>query len=465
MARTQTLSRRRLLKQAGAAAGGAAFAVSSSGVFGQAPSVVTRRRFKAWISRGNGPGRTTLHDVTLRPIGGRQVVVRTEATNLCYSNVPAVLGLQPPPAAAAAPPSALAIGSGMRQMNEMAVIQGHGGIGVVEAVGPEVRRVQVGDRVCVSGTPHCGACYRCLRGRSDMCQFLSAIGADDLVAVAELADGTPVYENSHIGGLAEVMVTFEEWVVPIFTQASAADLGMVCGCVGVAGLGATTTPGFVMVEPASTVAVVGCGPLGLSAVQGARIAGASVIIAIDPIRVRREVALRVGATHALDPNVEGSGLVQRVRALAAWPTDRLWAGGRNPGGRRPGAGADVVIEAAGADHVAPKLERGPDPTGVQAVQQAYQMCALGGHLVTTSLVRGNITLPGTLFTIGGVTHHAGQAGGASPMRDIPRYVRLLDEGQFDAKALATTVVPLERMLGAYEDVAYRTTVTAIMLGA
>jgi S-(hydroxymethyl)glutathione dehydrogenase/alcohol dehydrogenase len=457
------LSRRGLLKQAGAVVGGAALISPSAVPSAQAPTVITRRRFKAWISRGVGPGRTTLQDVTLRPISGRQVVVRTEATNLCYSNVPPVLGLQPPAATAAAAPSALAIASGMRQMNDLAVIQGHGGVGVVEAVGPEVRRVQVGDRVCVSGTPHCGACYRCLRGRADMCQFLSAIGADDLVAVADLSDGTPVYENSHIGGLAELMVTFEEWVVPIFTNASAADLGMVCGCVSVAGLGATTTPGFVMVEPASTVAVVGCGPLGLSAVQGARIAGASTIIAIDPIRVRRELALKIGATHALDPNVEGSNLVQRVRALSTWPTDRLWAGGRNPAGRRPGAGADVVVEAAGADQVAPKLEAGPDPTGVQAVQQAYQMCALGGHLVTTSLVRGNITLPGTLFTIGGVTHHGGQAGGANPMRDIPRYVKLLEQGQYDAKSMATTVVPLERMLGAYEEVAYRTTITAIMV--
>jgi S-(hydroxymethyl)glutathione dehydrogenase/alcohol dehydrogenase len=457
------LSRRGLLKQAGAVVGGAALISPSVVPSAQAPTVITRRRFKAWISRGVGPGRTTLQDVTLRPISGRQVVVRTEATNLCYSNVPPVLGLQPPAATAAAAPSALAIASGMRQMNDLAVIQGHGGVGVVEAVGPEVRRVQVGDRVCVSGTPHCGACYRCLRGRADMCQFLSAIGADDLVAVADLSDGTPVYENSHIGGLAELMVTFEEWVVPIFTNASAADLGMVCGCVSVAGLGATTTPGFVMVEPASTVAVVGCGPLGLSAVQGARIAGASTIIAIDPIRVRRELALKIGATHALDPNVEGSNLVQRVRALSTWPTDRLWAGGRNPAGRRPGAGADVVVEAAGADQVAPKLEAGPDPTGVQAVQQAYQMCALGGHLVTTSLVRGNITLPGTLFTIGGVTHHGGQAGGANPMRDIPRYVKLLEQGQYDAKSMATTVVPLERMLGAYEEVAYRTTITAIMV--
>ena len=75
-------------------------------------------------------------------------------------------------------------------MNGLAVIQGHGGVGVVEAVGPEVRRAGVGDRVCVSGTPQCGSCYQCLRGRADVCQFLSRIGADDLVAVAETRDGT-----------------------------------------------------------------------------------------------------------------------------------------------------------------------------------------------------------------------------------------------------------------------------------
>ena len=457
----QKMSRRKLLT--GVAAGGAALLGGAAVAPAQAPTVVTGRRFKAWISRGNGAGRTTLHDVTLRPIGGRQVVVRTEATNLCYSNVPAVLGFQPVPSAGAAP-SPLAIGSGKRQMNQMAVIQGHGGIGIVEAVGPEVRRVRAGDRVLVSGTPQCGACYHCLRGRADMCQFLSAIGADDLVPVADMSDGTPVFENSHIGGLAELMVTFEEWVVPVFTKASAVDLGMVLSCVSIAGLGAALSPSLAPVEAGSTVAVVGCGPLGLSAVQAARIAGASTIIAIDPIHVRRDLARKVGATHVLDPHAEGNALVERVRALAAWPTDRLWSGGRNPAGRRPGAGADFVIEAAGADNAPPKLERSPDPTGVLAVQQAYQMCALGGHLTTTSLVRGNISIPGTQFTIGGVTHHPGQAGGASPMRDVPKFVRLLDEGQYNAKALATTVVPLEGMPGAYEEVAYRTTITAIMTG-
>jgi len=229
-----------------------------------------------------------------------------------------------------------------------------------------------------------------------------------------------------------------------------------------AGLGATTAHALAVIEPASSVAVVGCGPLGLSAVQGARIAGASTIIAIDPIGARRDAAKKVGATHVLDPNVEGDGLVARVRALTSGPTDRLWSGGRNPTGRRPGAGADFVIEAAGLEHVPPRLEHGPDPTGLLPMQQAYQMCGLGGQLITTSIIRGDLVLPGNLFAIGGVTHHGGQAGGCSPMRDIPRFVELLEKSQFDAKTLATTVVPLERMLEAYEEVAYRTTITAIM---
>src|SRR4029453_18735222 len=103
----------------------------------------------------------------------------------------------------------------------------------------------------------------------------------DLVAVGDLRDGTPVYSNSHIGGLAELMITFEEWVVPIVTKAAAVDVGMVCSCVSVAGLGATTSQALALVEPGSIVAVVGCGPLGLSAAQGARIRGACTIIDLD----------------------------------------------------------------------------------------------------------------------------------------------------------------------------------------
>ena len=176
-------TRRDLLKAGIAAAGGPAVQPRASAQ-SNAAAVATKRRFRGWVSRGSGPGRTTLQDLTLRPISGRQVVVRTEATNLCYSNVGAVLGIQPsappppPGATPAGPPRpAAAAPAGFGRLSEMALIQGHGGVGFVEAVGPDVRRVQVGDRVCVSGTPQCGACYQCLRGRADMCQFL---GRQDL---------------------------------------------------------------------------------------------------------------------------------------------------------------------------------------------------------------------------------------------------------------------------------------------
>jgi len=457
-------SRRGLLKRSiAAAAGGAAIAAQSGVLLAQARNAAPRRKFRGWISRGTGPGRTSLQELTLRPISGRQVVVRTEATNLCYSNATDVLGL-PPMNFGPANTRPQPVPPAFQALAKLALIQGHGGVGVVEAVGPEVRRVQVGDRVCVSGTPQCGSCYQCLRGRADMCQFLGRQGPNDLVPIGDMRDGTPVFANSHIGGLAELMVTFEEWVVPVFSKAPAAQLGMVCSCVSVAGLGCTTSQVLALVEPGSIVAVVGCGPVGLSAIQGARISGASRIIAIEPIRVRRELALKVGATHVLDPNVEGDKLVEKVRELASGPGTRLWAGGRDLAGILAGAGPDLVVEAVGADRAKPKLESGPDPTGILPMRQAYEMCAPGGHVITTSLPYGNISLPAVMFSIGGRTHHSGQAGGANPMRDIPRFVEMLDRGQYDASSLATTVVPIERMIEAYQEVVDRTTVTAIMTG-
>src|SRR5688500_2141688 len=124
MSKKRTLSRRSLLRDsAAAAAGGAALLAQAGTAFGPAAAAVTQRRFKAWISRGEGPGRTTLQEATLRPIAGRQVLVRTEATNLCYTLVPAVLGLAAPaaPAAQAAPAAgALTAPPSGRRINDMA---------------------------------------------------------------------------------------------------------------------------------------------------------------------------------------------------------------------------------------------------------------------------------------------------------------------------------------------------------
>jgi alcohol dehydrogenase len=90
------------------------------------------------------------------------------------------------------------------------------------------------------------------------------------------------------------------------------------------------------------------------------------------------------------------------------------------------------------------------------------MTCPGGALVTTGLARGNIEFPAGMFAIGGRSHHAGQAGGCSPLRDIPRFVSLMESGRFDAGAMIGAVVPLENMLEAYEDVAYRTSLFSIM---
>ncbi|HTW75229.1 MAG TPA: alcohol dehydrogenase catalytic domain-containing protein [Steroidobacteraceae bacterium] len=461
----QKLSRRDVLA-AGIAATGSVLAATQAGAV-PAPALLSAqpsiagRKFRAWVSQGEGAERTRLETLTLLPISGRQVAVRTQAASLCYTVSSDVLGLPRGDFGAADTAHPLHVPpptESYERFRRMALIQGHGGVGIVEAIGPEVRRVRVGDRVCVSGTPQCGSCYQCLRGRADMCQFLGHQGPSDLVALATRDDGTPVYANSHIGGLSEMMVTFEEWVVPVHSEAPSHLLSMVCSCTSVAGLGSTVSQTLATIGPSCSVAVVGCGPLGLTAVQGARIAGASIIIAIDPIRVRREVARKVGATHVLDPNAEGANLLKTIRDITKGGTDYLWGGGKNWTGF--GSGPDFVVEAAGANRAKPMLEDGPDPTGLLPMQQAYLMCAPGGNIVTNSLPVGNISLPVGTFALGGRSQHAGQAGGMNPMRDIPRFVALLDSGQFDAKSLATTVVPLEGMIDAYREVLYRTTIQA-----
>src|SRR5207249_4828660 len=155
-----------------------------------------------------------------------------------------------------------------------------------------VRRVQVGDRVIVNVLPHCGQCYGCLRGRRCM-----AFNAG--VPFADTEDGTPVIGSLNVGGMAELMVPYEESVVPVFTSVPPAQLSLL-HCVSGCGLGMTTTMG---VFRGSDVAVFGAGPVGLSSMQGARILGAKQIIAVEPIKVRRDLALKLGATTALDPNV------------------------------------------------------------------------------------------------------------------------------------------------------------------
>jgi len=444
------ISRRSALQRGAAALGGAVAAqtVSTSAQTGN----VGGKRFRGWVQRAGDPDKGSLQPLTLLPIGGRQVVVRNQATQCCYSNCSRMLGTADPSGAGGTIPKGTLL------------VHGHGGVGIVEAIGPDVKRVQVGDRVIVGVTPECGQCYQCLRGRADRCQVLfgGIFGGvptpSEVFAFATTASGERVVGATNIGGHGEYMVTTEEWCAPVVTNVPAAELAML-HCVGGTGLGMTMT--LHPVQPGDDVAVFGCGPIGLSAVQGARIQGAGRIIAVDPVRVRRDAALKLGATEALDPAAEGDNLLERIRALCQGADPRIYTGARSRAGNN--RGPDIVVEAVGGERFKPRVEPSPDPTGITPLQQAYNVCAPGGHVMTCGINQtGNVSFPAGNWSNGGKTQHSSQYGGTHLFRDMPRYTRLIERGLYDAKALVSATYPAERTTEAYQAVADRTVIAAVI---
>jgi S-(hydroxymethyl)glutathione dehydrogenase/alcohol dehydrogenase len=315
--------------------------------------------------------------------------------------------------------------------------------------------VQPGDRVIVGVTSYCGVCYMCLRGRADQCQFTFAIAA--FPPFAERADGTPVGAQLGIGGLSELNVVLEEYTCPVFTDLPAPELSLL-GDTAATGIAAAMC--LFQVEPGSNVVVLGAGAVGNSAIQGARVMGAGQIIAVEPIRHRRERALQAGATTVLDPTAEGDGLVERIREMCKGPTDRLYAGGRGwATSARQGdnRGADFTLEAVGRCGDRPAVEQPPDPTGILPMQQAWQLTRRGGSLVYLGFGQlGTVSYPATAFANNGRNVFAGQQGGLNMMRDLPRFVRMMERGQLDLKSLVTSTWTLDRVRGALQVLSDRT---------
>lgn len=325
----------------------------------------------------------------LRPItpGPRDVVIAVGASGICHTDLSVRDGL-------------------FKGMVDPPMIGGHEGAGRVVEVGDQVSRVAVGDRVITAFRPACGTCYYCNHGKSHLCD---AHGRFLKTARASRDDGTEVVAMSGIGTFSDLLTCDESSVVRVQTDLPDAYLALL-GCGMTTGVGAALFTADV--KPGSTVVIVGLGGVGQSVVQGAAVAGASRIIAIDPVPAKRDTALGLGATEVIDP-AAGSP-EEQVRELT--------------GGR----GVDYAFDVVGLPDV---------------VASSYKMVGKGGMLVlvgygpmTTQLTFPAFDLQSQEKTVKGCV-----AGSAQVRRDFQLFVDLIERGRLDTGALVSSEVHLNEI--------------------
>lgn len=386
----------------------------------------TPRTFQGWVRYDDKFEMKTLR---LNPIRPKDVVIRNLAAQACYTIVTNVSEL---PNQAVRPRS-----------------PGHGAMGIVEEVGPLVTRVKPGDKVVTPVLPSCGTCYSCLRGEWWCCGHKNDIdfAHPDNPPFAEMEDGRSVWQD-HTGGFAELAVNDESWVVPV-NESTLSD-------VELASLACVPGPGWAFgllgmrIEIASSVVVLGAGPLGLSIIQSAKMAGARLIIAVERIPHRLEAAKAAGAHVVLNSDEVGmDNLVGKVRELCRPTTDNMYAGGKPYEGFYDGNGADHVFEAAGITFGDPTTGSPDDRTGAHFITLGPKMTRRGGTFVATGVVAPTNDpkvwgpAPGP-FDYHGKRYLSAAYGGANVLRDIPRLANLIENGYLDAKALCDPILPFER---------------------
>jgi S-(hydroxymethyl)glutathione dehydrogenase/alcohol dehydrogenase len=325
----------------------------------------------------------TVEDVTPVDPGPGDVVVRITASGVCHSDLHVINGALPMP-----PPGIL----------------GHEGTGIVEAVGPEVKGLQVGDRVIGSFIPACGTCWHCLHDESHLCENTYAVMGSPR---ATRHDGTPLMTMTGLGTFADMMTCAEMSLVKIETDLPDEQLALI-GCGFTTGVGAALNTAHV--QPGDTVAVIGCGGVGQSVIQGAKVAGAARVIAVDPVALKRETALQLGATDAVDPNEADP--VEQVKALT--------------GGR----GVDFAFEVIGTP---------------ATVAQAFDMARNGGAAVAVGVSRfdESITVPSFPLVLGEKRLLGCVYGSAQVRRDFPRLVDLVEHGRLDLQHMVSRTMPLD----------------------
>lgn len=308
------------------------------------------------------------------------VLIRMAASGLCHTDLEVIEGQLSYP---------------------LPIVLGHEGCGTVERIGSAVTLAKPGDKVVCSWNPSCGHCFYCDRDQPILCEpFTRHQPQGHLLDGGSrlTVGGQPLHHFSVVSSHAEYCIVPEAGAIVVPSEIPE-HVACLIGCGVMTGVGAVCR--LARVAAGSTVAVIGCGAVGLNAVQGGRIARANQIIAIEPSAERRSLALRLGATYAIDPTADDAvAIVKRMSH---------------------GRGADSVFECAGAE---------------PAMRSALEMVRPGGEVVLLGKVNVHREVSfrwGSMMGEKRITRSS--YGGARPRRDFPWLAQLYLDGQLDLDAL------------------------------
>ena len=323
--------------------------------------------------------------------GPHEVLIRTAACGVCRSDLHFVDGAYPTP---------------------LPGIPGHEAAGIVEAVGSEVRTVKLGDAVVTCLSAFCGHCEFCVTGRLSLC-IANDVKRPKGSAPRLSMDGKPVHQMLNLSAYAEMMLVHEHACVAIDPDMPL-DRAALLGCAVTTGAGAVfnTTD----VTPGETVCVVGCGGIGLAAVNAAKIAGAGKIIALDPVPEKRALAEKLGATHSYDAT--GSDVVAEVVELTR-------------------GGVHHAIEAVGREASA--------KTAVSVLRRGGTATILGMMPLASGVALSALDL------LAGKKLQGGLMGSNRFPVDIPRLVDFYMRGLLDLDAVIAERMTLDRINHAFDE--------------
>jgi S-(hydroxymethyl)glutathione dehydrogenase / alcohol dehydrogenase len=330
------------------------------------------------------PGELVVDDVQISAPQGQEVLIRTAFAGLCHSDLHFMEGKYPCPVPA---------------------VLGHESSGVVEAVGPDVTHVQPGDHVitCISG--FCGACGYCLSGRPNLCDKTTL--QTDPSSSRITRNGQPVFQFFDLASFGEQLLVHENYVVKIRPDMPL-DKAALIGCGVTTGVGAVINTA--KVRPGDTVAVIGCGGIGLNAIQAAAIVGAGRIIAVDRVASKLDLARVFGATDTVDASAGDPVLA--VHELT-------------------GGGVDFSFEAIGLAATA---------------EQAFNMLGKGGTATVIGMVPLGQKVEVDGFQLLLEKKLQGSNMGSNRFRlDMPQYIEWYLAGKLKLDELVSAVMPVEKI--------------------